>query len=69
MIKKFTIVRDLEWGEDGEIVTLYDEQGNVVMSGDEYHNKIDSKIEGFFEGLDYLEIPNSVETKVINDND
>ncbi|MCY7823238.1 hypothetical protein MOB34_05380 [Bacillus spizizenii] len=39
---------------DGDMeMALINESGNVLLSGDEYHDKIDDKIEGFFSGLDY----------------
>lgn len=48
-------------------VRLCDSEGNVIMAGDWYHNKIDEKIEGFFEALNYLGIP--YETKIIEKNE
>lgn len=68
-MREFKIVRDLEWGEDGEEVTLYDEKGNVILTGDWYHNKIDSLIEGFFVALEYLEIKYEKSTEKINDDE
>lgn len=68
-MRKFKIIRDLEWGEDGEYVTLYDENNSKVMSGDWYHNKIDSLIDGFFNALDYLGIAYEVVTERINDGE
>ena len=62
-MKKFKIIRDLEWGEDGEYVTLYDENNSKVMGGDWYH------IDGFFTALDYLGIAYEVVTERINDGE
>jgi hypothetical protein len=64
---QFVIVRDLEWGEDGEVVTLRDITGKEIMQGDWYHDKIDSKIEGFFECLDFIGTDYEKETVIIND--
>ncbi|MFU8688447.1 hypothetical protein ACNA6I_01315 [Rossellomorea sp. FS2] len=66
-MKKFKIIRDLEWGEDGEVKTLVNVVGETVLTGDYYHDKIDSQIEGFFAALDYLGIRYESETEVINE--
>jgi hypothetical protein len=53
---------DTEFVFDALEVRLYDSEGNIVMAGDWYHDKIDEKIGGFFEALDYLGIPYEVKT-------
>ena len=45
---KFTSIR---FGEEG-ITALYDSEGNLVTSGDYYHDKIDEFIEGYLECYD-----------------
>ena len=40
---------DPEFVFDALEVRLYDSEGNIVMAGDWYHDKIDEKIGGFFE--------------------
>jgi TATA-box binding protein (TBP) (component of TFIID and TFIIIB) len=67
-MKRFKIVRDLEWGEDGEVKTLISPSGKTVLTGDYYHDKIDSQIEGFFAAFDYLGINYESETEVINED-
>ncbi|MBP1309187.1 hypothetical protein JOD82_002207 [Paenibacillus sp. 1182] len=37
-------------------VSLIDEEGKTILSGDDYHDKIDAKIEGFLECLHYQQI-------------
>lgn len=44
-------VAHLNWEGDG-ITALY-EGDALLMEGDYYHDKIDDKIEGFFQGLDH----------------
>ena len=39
--------------------------GELVMSGDEYHNKISSKIEGFLEGLNYTKTKYTLKKETI----
>ena len=41
--------------------------GELIMSGDYYHNKIEERIEGFFEALKYLGIDYKVITENINE--
>jgi len=65
-VRKFKIIRDLEYGEDGEVVSLYDEKQCLILTGDWYHDKIDSKIDGFFEALIYMGMQHDVETQRIN---
>ncbi|QDX94597.1 hypothetical protein EEL30_21365 [Brevibacillus laterosporus] len=55
-MRKFKIVYDYEFGEDGCVTTLYDENNSIILSGDWYHHKITHQVEGFFHCLDYLEI-------------
>jgi hypothetical protein len=42
-------VAHLNWEGDGITALYYGDE--CIMEGDWYHNKIDSVIEGFFEGL------------------
>lgn len=45
--------------DEGEYA-LYDKNADtVIMSGDYYHDKIESQIEGFFKALQYLKQPYS----------
>lgn len=50
MIKQFQILKMSPFGDGA--TALY-EEGKLVMSGDHYHDYIDSKIEGFLEGLEH----------------
>lgn len=58
-IHKFLIVKELieEDDPDTEVTTLYfvveNDEKEEVLKGDYYHDKIDDKIEGFFEGLEF----------------
>lgn len=57
-VEKFVIVKELieEDDPDTEVTILYLEQDNGwkrILGGDYYHDKIDNKIEGFFEGLEF----------------
>jgi hypothetical protein len=58
---------DPEFIYDAVEVRLYDSEGEIVMSGDWYHDRIDEKIDGFFVALDYLGIP--YETKTVKKNE
>ena len=55
---KFTLI-DFTGGDIEK--ALIDDRDDVVMSGDYYHDKINDKIEGFFEGLDYAKLKYNVE--------
>ena len=71
-MRRFIIERiygedDLEFVFDAIEVRLYDSEGNIVIAGDWYHDKIDEKIDGFFEAFDYLGIP--YETKTVKKNE
>ncbi len=50
------------WEYDFECA-LVDEQGNVLLSGDYYHDKIDSKIDGFILGLKHMGVEVDVSEK------
>lgn len=50
MIRQFQILRMSPWGDGA--TALY-EEGKLIMSGDHYHNYIESRIEGFLEGLQH----------------
>lgn len=50
MIRQFQILVMSPFGDGA--TALY-EEGKLVMSGDHYHNYIDSKIEGFLMGLQH----------------
>lgn len=52
-MKVFTIAH-LNWEGDG-ITALYQDD-KLIMAGDYYHDKIDDRIEGFFEGLRFAGI-------------
>jgi hypothetical protein len=66
----FIIQKDYEFGEDGCYTELFHvtEDGTEipVIEGDWYHDKIDERIEGFFEALDYLMIDYGWRHRVIN---
>ena len=49
-MKVFTIAH-LNWEGDGITALYHDDQ--LIMEGDYYHDKIDDRIEGFFEGLHF----------------
>lgn len=76
-MRKFLQVNDYEHGEDGVTKLLYEvikesdtlETHIEIMSGDDYHDKIDYCLEGFFHALDYLKVPSTIEYKDINDDD
>lgn len=42
------------FGDDG-ITALYDENGKLILFGDEYHDKIQAYIDGFCRGILYSE--------------
>ena len=50
------------WEYDFECA-LVDDEGNILLSGDYYHDKIDSKIDGFVLGLEYMSEKPIVSTK------
>lgn len=54
---------DVNFVGDEIAVRLYDSEGNIIMAGDWYHDKIDERIEGFFEALNYLGVPHEVQMK------
>lgn len=62
---------DIEFGGDAMEVRLLNldkpKIANMVMSGDYYHNKINDRIEGFFEGLDYLGVKYTTVEEKINE--
>jgi len=63
-------VEDLEFDEindyDGSEVILYDVDNQTeIMRGDWYHNKINDKIKGFIECLEYLKINYSINKIVV----
>lgn len=45
---------DKDFSGDAYNVSLTDKNGNEIMSGDWYHDKIDDKIDGFFNALEFL---------------
>jgi hypothetical protein len=51
--QSFTVAH-LGWEGDG-ITALYNGDA-LIMEGDYYHDKIDDRIEGFFEGLDHQKV-------------
>lgn len=64
---EFLIVKELieEDDPDTEITTLYfvvEHEREEVFRGDDYHEKIDNIIEGFFEGFDYAGVNYTVTT-------
>lgn len=66
-IHEFLIVKELieEDDPDTEITTLYfvvEHEREEVLRGDDYHEKIDNVIEGFFEGFDYAGVNYTVTT-------
>lgn len=69
-IRKFTIVRygTLEEDENGVYIDTDGDSGmalvegnELILSGDWYHDKIDSLIDGFFQALVYLSVKYEVE--------
>ncbi|MGG1440859.1 hypothetical protein ABE354_02140 [Brevibacillus laterosporus] len=46
-MRKFKIIHDYEFGEDGRVTTLYDETNSMILSGDHYHDKINLKLKDF----------------------
>lgn len=74
MVRRFTITRtypvgDVEFLEDALNVTLTDENGKVILSGDWYHDSIDEKIDGFFVALNYLGVKYECEVVRLNEQD
>lgn len=73
-MKKFKKFIDLREGEDGAVTTLYEVLDthagyNLVMSGDYHHDKIDDKIEGFFNALDYLDVSYDISEIKLEENE
>lgn len=73
-MRKFTIIKtypadDVEFVEDALNVELTDENHNVILSGDWYHDSIDDKIDGFFVALDYLGVEYEREVVRVNELD
>ena len=59
-LKIIRVFEDVTRDEDSSIVLL-EIDGNVVMHGDYYHDKIESKIDGFKECLKFLNTPCTIE--------
>lgn len=55
---KFTVIR-FE-GPNETIVVLVDEKDKPIMVGDDYHDAIKRKIEGFFDALNYIGIEHEI---------
>lgn len=73
-MRKFTIIKtypadDVEFVEDALNVELTDENRNVILSGDWYHDSIDDKVDGFFVALDYLGVEYEREVVRVNELD
>lgn len=56
-------------GYDSEVKVLRDSEGNILLSGDYYHDKIDSQLEGFFSCLDYLGVEYKIEETFMESDD
>lgn len=73
-MRKFTVTRiygknDLKFSYDALSVDLTDDTGEVILTGDWYHDKIDDKIDGFFVAVDYLGIKYERVDEDVNDPD
>lgn len=74
---KFLVFKDCSEGEDGAVTILYkvikrtkhEMVVDEIMSGDWYHDKIDERIEGFFEGLNFAKVKYEVEYQEIWERD
>lgn len=61
-------VLDKDYESDVYEIRLFNKDDNeCIMRGDWYHNKIDSKIKGFCECLNYLDIGFNIETRKVNE--
>lgn len=58
---KFITCYNEAYGEEARLFRVWDDNSiTEVMRGDAYHDKIEQKIDGFMEALDYSEIENSI---------
>lgn len=61
---KFKIYKNETFEEENALVN--EETKEVVLKGDYYHDKIDSKIEGFFDGLEFCKMDYEIEEEWID---
>ena len=64
-MKKIKFIRFVNGTFEDE-VALYDVGNNeIVIKGDDYHDKIYEKIDGIIQGIEYVDIEVTVEEKII----
>ncbi|EOO11294.1 hypothetical protein [Bacillus cereus] len=73
-MRHFTIIKkfphyDIEKDGEPTSTTLYDEDDVMILTGDDYHDKIDEMIEGFFHALDYICGTGTYKVKTMNINE
>ena len=58
---------DTDFVSDSTLEMLYIDN-KYIMSGDWYHDRINTKIEGFLECLKFIGIPFEIEKRQVNDD-
>ena len=64
-MKKIKFIKFINGTLENE-AALYDVNNNeIVIKGDDYHDKIYEKIDGIIQGIEYVDIEVTVEEKII----
>ena len=53
----------------GELALVNKETNEIILKGDDYHNKINICIENFLKGLSYANVEYSCEKVILNEKD
>ena len=68
-MRRFVVYTNNTYEEEKALVEVSGNMKELIIMGDYYHDKIDDRIKGFFEGLDYLNVEYYIEEKNLNPTD